>query len=196
MVLRHHPQFPNSGAHFGAGKPWVCPIALQAGWGGMNHCPATALLCLLLRHPWGFRPVRESALPSPKQSGDWLINHGIFMKTSGSRLGGGVGPLAAADGSFLVTKNDALPFPQRPRQWVSGQIPSPSSSSPWSLCHPPASFAKTSQQHPKVPGGAQGLSPGAVLPPRPCRAAASWGHLQLLSLLKVNPINCRELFWH
>lgn len=160
----------------------------------MNHSPATASLSLLLRHPWGFRPVR--ALPSPKQSGDWLINHGIFMKTSSGHLGSGMGLLAAAAGPFSVARNDALPFPQGSGWWVLGQTPSPSSSSPWSLCHPPASFAKTSQQHPKVLGVRGGSAWGLSSPPQHCRAAASWGLLQLLSLLKVNPINCRELFWH
>lgn len=58
------------------------------------------------------------------------------MKTSGGRLGGGMGPLAAAAGPFLVAKNNAPPFPQRSGRWVSGQTPY----LPPPLCHGPSAI--------------------------------------------------------
>ena len=61
------PKFPDPGARFGVGKLRLCPVTLRAGWGGMNHGQATALLCLLLRHPWGFRPVSQPSCPRSNQ---------------------------------------------------------------------------------------------------------------------------------
>lgn len=62
---RHRPQFLSPGAHFRVGKLRLCPIALWAGWGEINHSPVPAVLCLPRCHPQGFKPMSQ---PSPPQS--------------------------------------------------------------------------------------------------------------------------------
>lgn len=134
-VWSHHcPQFPEPGETEGLPCHPSGKRGKDKSWPGCCFALSAALPSLGIQ-------AHESAGPSSKQSGDWLINHGIFMKTRGGRLGGGMGPLTAAARPFLVAKSDALPFPWGSGWWVLGWTPSPS---PWSLCHPSASFAKTS----------------------------------------------------
>lgn len=78
-------------------------------------------------------------------------------------------------------QSDAQPFLQNSRCRGLGHIPSSSSSSPCS-CRSSALFPKL--PHPGVLGTLGGIHP----PPQHCGAAFSWGHLQLLSPLKVNPL--------
>lgn len=105
---RHCPQFPEPGETEGLPCHPAGKRGKDKSWPGCRFTLSAALPSLGIQ-------AHESALPSSKQSGDWLINHGIFMKTSGGRLGGGMGPLTAATRPFLVAKSDALPF-----LWGSG----------------------------------------------------------------------------
>lgn len=79
--------------------PTLVPISQCSFWGGETEAllgrrkfwagKSRASLHLTRVHPWGFGPGVSPPLLKP--SGDWFINHGIFMATS-SLGGGGAAP--------------------------------------------------------------------------------------------------------
>lgn len=107
--------------------------------------------------------------PLLKPLGDWFINHGIFMETSSQRLrGGSKTTLGHSCGIPGVSVHHLLFL--APLLPFLGVVP---------------------KALPAAPKGAGDPRGGPILP----LSASSRGRLQLLSLLKVNPVNCRELFW-
>lgn len=117
--------------------------------------------------------ARESALPSPKQSGEWFINHGIFLKTSGRRLPAGAGPLAAATGRFGDAGHRALPSRRGPGVGFGAELPPSMVPARGGLLLAPGMACKASWQHPKVLG-ALGVDRGPSSP----RGAAARRHTQ------------------
>lgn len=117
--------------------------------------------------------ARESALPSPKQLGEWFINHGIFLKTCGRRLPAGAGPVAAVTGHFGDSGHRALPSQRGPGGGFWGRPHQPMVPARGGPLLSPSTACKASWQHPKVLG-ARGLPWGPSSP----RGAAARHHNQ------------------
>lgn len=177
LLLHTLPLFP---FHSGERKLRLCPIT--PCWAGRDESRP----CHHFPSPSPGTAARESALPSPKQLGDWVINHRICMKRSGvTRPGRWL--------RFEDAEDDALPSWRGLGGGFEGRAHLPWPQPRRSTYYPPRNPLP---EHPKVWGLPQGRPP----PPQ-CHSSMQplgplQGHLWILSLLKVNPINCHELFWH
>lgn len=137
----------------------------------MNHGRATASPRHFSMSPG--TAARESALPSPKQSGEWFINHGIFLKTQRPSPACWGRTPRRSHRAFWGRWTPCAALPEGSRVFFGAEPPPYGPSKGW--CPPGTRHGSQSLLAAPKGAGCSGGGLGSVLPPR---GAAARHHAQ------------------